>query len=189
MILKADLIMSKDIPKIPQNKSNFFKFIINKDRFFIDIQFEHNQKIDYENLFLILKSYIINEPYFINFIFINSSENIEEVKNFKINLYHNVSVKKIEKIKYIDFKDWFDEFKERDFEYIKNLKFYGFRIVIDKKSPIWENLNFYPLYPWNKNFKKIFIKKNKIDFQKWLFIKNKNLYKNWILINKGRVNK
>ena len=77
---------------------------------------------------------------------------------------------------YFDFKDWYQDIKEKDHEYIKNLKHYGFRIVFDKTSVFFNNKNIYPSYPWEKNYKKIWFREKNIYFEKWLFNKNKKLY-------------
>jgi hypothetical protein len=45
--------------------------------------------------------------------------------------------------------------------YLNNYDFYGFVIIIMKESEIWENKKFYPIYPWNLNFKNMYISKIK----------------------------
>lgn len=154
--------MSNKIPLIKQNKNQFFKFIYNKEKKYIDIEYDHKTKINYTNLFLILKSYLIEEHLLIENIFINSSE-IENhnYEVFNINLFHNIKINKLKKINIFEFKDWLDEMKEADYEYIKSLKYYGFRICFNSNSINLKEDLVYPNYPWNPKFKNIFIKKKK----------------------------
>ena len=89
------------------------------------------------------------------------------------------------KFSYYDFKNWFERIKESDYEYIKTLKYYGFRIVLYKESIIWEESKVYPIYPWKPQFKAIYFQK-KIKLESWMFLKDKNLYRKWKLINKKK---
>lgn len=77
---------------------------------------------------------------------------------------------------FFDFKDWFSNLKDQDFEYIKNLKYYGFRLLFDKKSTHFKEKKIFPKYPWDNNYKKIWFKQKNIDLKKWLFYKNKKIY-------------
>ncbi len=177
MILKNNV-------RIPQNKKEFFKFIINEKQYYLDIQFNHKTLLNIQNLFLILKFYTAHEEMLIDALYINSAE-VENYQNevFNLNLFHTVDIKKLKKISYLDFKEWFLKLKENDHEYIKSLKYYGFRIVFNKKSLHWKEQNIYPPYPWNKNFKASYLNKN-YKLELWLALKNRELYKKWILFMK-----
>lgn len=77
-------------------------------------------------------------------------------------------------MKYFDFKEWFDEIKEKDYEYIKNLKYYGFKLVFYENSVVFEENNQIPKYPWSSDYKKLWIKEKNLE--KWLFYQNKIIY-------------
>ena len=149
-----------------------------------------------ENLFLTIKSYVIKEELFIESILVNSSENNSEVNENKINIshllnvFHYIDVKKLKKMNFFEFKEWFTDLKRNDDEYIINLKYYGFRIIFNKNSIYFKNKEIFPIYPWNSKFKSIYIleNKNEIDIKKWLYKNNKFLYKKWIR-DKGRLYK
>ena len=177
-------MINKKIPLIPQNNREFFKFFINKNKYFIDIQFNHKSKINIKNLFLILKFFCINEQLLIEAVYVNSSE-IENHSGdvFNLNLFHYIDIKKLKKFTFFEFKEWFDDIKENDHEYVKSLKYYGFRIVFNKNSKSWETGEIYPKYPWPKDFKLIYFNKNH-NIESWLFLKNKELYKKWMLLSR-----
>jgi len=122
---------------------------------------------------LILKWYITNDEYLIKNIYVNSAENDANI--FSINLFHNVNINKIKKINFFDFKIWFNELRDKDYEYITNLKYYGFRIVFDKKSIFFKKENLIPKYPWNANYKRIWISQE-TSAEAWLFKQNRKLY-------------
>lgn len=96
--------MSNNVPKIPQNKEDFFLFYFNEKMFYLDINFNHIKKINYENLFLILKFYSLNEELLIKSIYINSSE-INNLTPFNINIFHYVNLNKLKKMNFFEFKE------------------------------------------------------------------------------------
>lgn len=81
-------------------------------------------------------------------------------------------------MKFYEFKDWYKGIKDNDFEYIRNLKYYGFRIIFNEKSTFFKENNIWPDYPWKKNYKRLWFK-NELNVEKWLFSKNKRLYYKW----------
>ena len=137
---------------------------------------------------MILKSYLIREELFIEYILVNSSEeDWTELKNennsfYTLNVFHYVNIKKLKKMKFFEFKEWFNDLKQNDNEYLVNLRYYGFRIIFNKNSIDFKDKNVFPIYPWNSKFKKTFILsyKNDIYFKKWLYKNNKFLYRKWI---------
>lgn len=166
--------------KIPQNEKEFFEFIINEEKYYLDIEFNHKTKINYFNLFMILKFYTNNDEFLLDYIYINSSEvDSHNYKTFNINLFHNININKIKKIKFFEFKDLIEELKENDYEYIKSLKYYGFRLIFNKQSILWTEFK-YPNYPWNRKQIKLYYKRE-INIKRWLFNKNKILYKKLLI--------
>lgn len=167
------------MPKIKQNKNEYFIFHILNNNYSLDIEFNHSSKLNYENLFLILKCYVLHEELLIDSMYVNSSEvGSSEEGIFNINIFHNIKINNLKKMTFFEFKEWFIDLKEKDYEYIKNLKYYGFRIIFNKNSIFWSKKEIYPLYPWNINFKKKLINKN-IKIENWLYYKNKKLYYHW----------
>jgi hypothetical protein len=178
--------MSTDIPIIPQNNNE--NFIIYKNVYFnsVDIQFNHITYINIQNLFLFIKSYVDNDELLIDYILIISDDNVNKEDYISISqslsIFHYIKTKKIKKMSFFDFKEWFEDLKENDYEYIKNCKYYGFRIVFNKNSIFYKKNEVYPLYPWNKSYKNIYIKQQKKNksLEKWLLINNRFLYIKWL---------
>ena len=99
-----------------------------------------------------------------------------------MNLYHSINIKDLKKYSFIQFKNWFIQIMHEDYEYIKSLKYYGFRVMFNKNSIYWKESKLYPIYPWKKDFKNIYIKNEK-NILKWLYNKNRLLYITWKKIN------
>jgi hypothetical protein len=78
---------------------------------------------------------------------------------------------------FFDFRNWYEEIKNNDYEYIKNRKYYGFRIVFNKKSIFWQEKKIFPIFPWKISFKKIWFQKKNINIKIWLFKQNRSLFK------------
>lgn len=177
--------MSKLVPKIPQNDKEYFIFSLNEYYYSVNIQFNHKSKINMENLFLIIKSYLDNSELLIESILIISedlnNEHLIDNINANVHIYHYVKLEKLKKMSFFDFKEWFYELKQNDYEYIVSLKYYGFKIIFNKNSIFYKNKEVYPIYPWNSKYKNIYINKNKnnIKLEKWLYRKNRILFNLW----------
>ena len=150
--------------KIPLDKKNSkkFKIEIDKEMYSIYIYLDWKEEIELENLFLILKSYVLSKEILIkNLYVIGSDENLYK-NNIKPNFFRSINLNKMERIGFFDFTLFYEEMIENDTQfYLNNYDFYGFAIVIMKESKIWENRNFYPIFPWNNDFKDVFIPKIK----------------------------
>jgi hypothetical protein len=96
------------------NKKEFFKIIVNKDSFCIDIIYNLKEKIELENLFLILKSYITSKENLIRGLYVIGSNDDFYKNNIKPNFFRNISLNKIEKINYFDFFLFYEEMLEND---------------------------------------------------------------------------
>ena len=157
------MLWNKD-EKIPLDKKNSkkFKIEVDKDMCSIYIYLDWKEEIELENLFLILKSYVLSKEILIkNLYVIGSDENLYK-NNIKPNFFRSINLNKMERIGFFDFTLFYEEMIENDTQfYLNNYDFYGFSIVIMKESKIWENRNFYPIFPWNNDFKNVFIPKIK----------------------------
>lgn len=170
------------IVRIKQNKNEYFQFLINEKNYTLDIQYNHTTKVFYKNLFLILKWYSIKEEYLIRGIYMNSSDiDLIQTGKFNLNIFRKIEMNFIKKIKFFEFKDWYEEWKNNDFEYIRNTKYYGFRVIFDKNSNYFQNKNIYPTYPWPKNYLNLWFKNEKKErrLEHWLRNQNKTLYVKW----------
>lgn len=168
--------------KIPINseKKDFFKISIDKNFNSIDVLFNWKDKMDIEVLFLIIKSYVLNKEYLIKNIYIVATNENLKKNNINPNFFRHLNIKKLEKINIFEFKLFYEEMFENDWEYyLNNFDLYGLTIIFAKESQIWKNKNFYPKYPFEENFKNNFIVEN-------IYIKKiKNLKKeNYILKQK-----
>jgi hypothetical protein len=88
--------------------------------------------------------------------------------NPNISIFHNISINKITKINYIDFCEWFTNITNEDYKYIVDYEFYGFSLFFIKESSIILGNDYIPKYPWNSNFKNLFISKASIDYGNYL---------------------
>ena len=114
----------------------------------LDIQYDHLAPLNYRNLFLILKWYSSRDEYLIKNIYINSSDiNHTREEEFNLHIYRKVDIGFLKKIKFFEFKEWYSAIKDNDFEYVRNTKYYGFKIVFDKNSICFSNKDIYPKYP------------------------------------------
>jgi hypothetical protein len=168
--------------KIPINseKKDFFKISIDENFNSIDVLFNWKDKMDIEVLFLIIKSYVLNKEYLIKNIYIVATNENLKKNNINPNFFRHLNIKKLEKINIFEFKLFYEEMFENDWEYyLNNFDLYGLTIIFAKESQIWKNKNFYPKYPFEENFKNNFIVEN-------MYIKKiKNLKKeNYILKQK-----
>lgn len=142
--------MSEKEKKIPINGKNFYLIEINHDDFFVDVIYNINlYKTNILNMFLILKSYLLDDKIFIGKIFIIAKSTTDN----RIPIFHNIDYFKLKEMSYIDFEFFFKNIEKNDEKYIKNYIYYGFRIFIYKHSINWENNKLYPIYPWNNDFK------------------------------------
>lgn len=138
--------MSGLVPLIPQNESNFYKFVKEKNFYAVDLLFDHSQEVNLENLYLIFKSYLHNEENVIHRLLIVAKVCAEDIGR-QTHTFHNVKINKMKLMSYVDFIDWYENIYENDYEYLKNYKYYGFRFCFFKKSKNWELLLIYPHYP------------------------------------------
>jgi hypothetical protein len=152
---------------IPQNQKNFFIIKYNEWKYSIDIMFIHNEEVSLSNLFLILKSFTNNRNFNIKGIYICSKQNDEDKVT---RIFHTIKNRKLMRFTFNDFIEWYEETYTSDWEYIKEQKYYGIRVVFYKESPFYLVGKIFPEYPWNPMFVKELIK-DKTDF----FYKNETL--------------
>lgn len=146
-----------------KKKNSFFRFYINTNTFSIDIIYDIKQELELENLFLIIKSYSLARENLIKGMYVIASNEDFYKNNIKPSFFRSISLNKINKISYFDFSLFYQEMIENDLEfYLNKYEFYGFKIIFMKESIIWETKNFYPKYPWEKNFKNQYILDNNI---------------------------
>ena len=128
--------INKEIPLDYKNTKKF-KIDINIETFSVNIYYDWKEEIELENIFLILKSYVLSKEILIkNLYVIGSNENLIK-NNIKPNFFRNINLNKIEKINFFDFSLFYDEMIQNDTHfYLNNYDFYGFAIIIMKESEI-----------------------------------------------------
>jgi len=145
--------------EIPQNNNNNYLFVKNNYMNSIDILLYPNVDTNLENLFLIFKSYLnIKDKLKAIYVIGENCNYLSEIYK-KTNILHNINIKKMEKINLIDFENWYDDLINEDYKYIQNYKYYGFSFVFYNDSINWIENILYPHYPWNENFKDLYVKK------------------------------
>ena len=100
--------MSKEYIKIPQNDFMFFYIFKNEWDSSVDILFEHRFDTSLINLFLLLKSYLINTNFLIKAVFLISKIVINE-NDALLSVYYQISLKKFKQMNYLEFVDWYEE--------------------------------------------------------------------------------
>ena len=133
-------MLSEDIKEIPLDNKNIKKFIIEVDDNLcsINILYDLNEDFELENLFLIIKSYILSKEILIKDVRIVGTS-LDFSKNIiKPNFFRNISITKLEKFNFFDFVLFYEEMIENDKNFYMDTSytFYGFSIVIMKESEI-----------------------------------------------------
>lgn len=145
--------------KIPLNSNNFFYISKNDNMGSIILLFDHTETINLENLYLIFQIYLNNKELLIRNIHVIAENELNFNCNKKLSIFHHIWEKKIDKMSFIDFQQWYETLYNDDMEYIKSYKYYGFQFVFFKISIGWQNGTVYPVYPWNLEYISKFIKK------------------------------
>lgn len=145
--------------------------------------FNPTEEIILKNLFLITKFYTLKQELLVTNIYvIGKNYNGDELS--QVPVFHHIKTSKFEKMSFIDFVEWYEELYLNDFEYIKNINYYGLRFCFLPISHFWLSKTLFPIYPWNESFMALFFK-SKIDFtenvineyeKKLKKIKAENLY-------------
>lgn len=164
--------------KIPQN--DITKFKIEKSitwKYMIDIYIQPKEKIDYFNLFLIIKSYLSNIIYPFKQLV---TRVIRENEVFPT---ENLFGYKINEMSYFEFYEWARARINYDVKnYIKSEEFYSFSLICNRylvNDNLLECLK--PIYPWKKSIIDSFrikeisdIIRDKMIEEKNIIIKNKD---------------
>lgn len=146
--------MIKENPLIPQTDKNFFIFKKNNQFYSCDLYLNHQAPYNIENVYLIFMSYLKCGENLIYSIYTIAKRDEDD----KIPILFYINPSKIENLSFIDFKLWFENQLERDWEYSKHYSYYGFRFIFEKHSINFNTGYIYPKYPWDVNFKKTLIK-------------------------------
>lgn len=141
--------------KIPQNEKTFFQILKNEWKWSLDLIINHKEEIMFDNLFLIIKSYLENDNLFL-ISMLTVSHNIIDNKSTGIQYLNHIKVQKIRNLNFIDFFFWYNENFILIEQYLFNYENYAIRFVFSKESPDWGK-KIYPKYPWNQNLKNLFI--------------------------------
>lgn len=173
--------------KIPQNDKSFFKIERHENwKYAIKIKYVYTEEVNYFNLFLILKSYVLNTsfpPYAVCVSFIHQDK--KEVVSEKSD------IRWIKGVDFYGFVDWINFVSEKMSKYERSDDFNGIIILFSKslcEMYQLENLdnNFLeklkPNYPWEPDFINNFsdqidsikILKEKINYYEKIF-KNKKI--------------
>jgi hypothetical protein len=165
--------------KIKIYQNNELYFLIEKDskwNYSIKISFSINEEINYLNLFLILKSYALNNiclTYAIGTCFYDiNGKNIITQKE---------SITQIKKMNFDNFVEWINYRIKNDWEYNKSKNFYAILIIFEKNLVILNNKKYginilehlKPTYPWKHEWIHYFEKS--IEYTKMLEVKIKAL--------------
>lgn len=142
---------------IPQNRHSFLFFQKNDYYKSVEILFNYFENINLCNLYLSLKHYLSREYYFIKYIFIVAHISLDEGSQKIIPRFHNINLIKLKKMNFFDFKEWFNELLDNDWKYMQSYHFYGFNLIFYDQSVLFQEKEFWPQYPWNPFFKKMFI--------------------------------
>lgn len=178
-------LLSDTYPKIPVSREDQSKILNFKTRdniYALDFTVEKGEILKefvadllLKNIFLALKSYFIEKDLLIAYVFVifehsdvSSGEfkKLNQLKELKLFLSQNWD--------YYQFEDWFLNNLEKDWEYVKMHKFYGFRIWFSPQDAHWQEKRVYPIYPWISEFEEIFYIK-KIEKEQFLYKKERDL--------------
>ena len=109
-------MLKTTLPNISLNKKNEKKFliIVREKIFCIDLMFDLKENIDIEKMFLIIKTYVNAKENLLKSVYIIGSHKELEKNDAKINFFRNLSLKKIEKINFFEFKILYEEMFEND---------------------------------------------------------------------------
>lgn len=143
--------MITEYKPIPQNNSLFFIIQEGEWRSSVDILFEHHFDTSLTNLFLIIKSYLINKDLIVKHVYMVSKNFIEEA-DIDLRVYHSVKVRRLVRFNFYEFIEWFENCYEENWKYLKEHRYYGFRFVLFDESPALISNKIYPSYPWEKSF-------------------------------------
>lgn len=102
--------MSKNKPQIP-NYDKLFILSENSNYKSADVLFDFFLKVEVKNLYLICKTMALNKQNLLKNILVIGSQSLDS-KERKI--FHNVKIRKFEKISYIDFFIFIDDLMEND---------------------------------------------------------------------------
>lgn len=161
--------MSKNKPLIFQNKNKYFIFEKDNWNYSVNILFEHEYDLNIVNFFLIIKSYINKPEILINNFYIIAKNNSNE----KLAIFRSISLKKLEKMQYVDFEIFIEDLINNDEMYINFYKYYGIKITFHPLSYNWNNDTIYPIYPWKNDVDLFFY--DKINKEKQILILNKKI--------------
>lgn len=169
--------MSDKKPMIPQNNENFFIFKKDSWNFSINIFFDHSQEINIINLFFIVKLYTNRPEILLSYIYICAESLAED----KVSVFRSISIKKLQKMQYIDFEFFINELLSNDETYLESYKYYGLKLIFHPLSPFWKEGEIYPIFPWDSSLYKTYFGgfiRNENEIQK---LKRQNKLLKWRL--------
>lgn len=94
--------MITEYKPIPQNNSLCFIIRRGEWRSSIDILFEHHLDTSLTNLFLIIKSYLLNKDLIIKHIYMISKNYIEE-NEADLRVYHSIKIRRLARFNFHEF--------------------------------------------------------------------------------------
>ena len=146
--------------EIPQNKEKNFLFKSSEWKHSIDLIFDIDKEINLANLFLIIKTYLVNyDVPLIGFCVVLLKK--EDNKTLKI--LRNEKMQYLLKIDFSEFEEWLKYRIQNDWKYINEDEFYCFRFIFEPKAILSRNIiHFRPAYPWKKEIENL-IKKNEMS--------------------------
>lgn len=147
-------MLSTNNVKIPQNSKSFFVIKRGSWKNSIDIVINNHEIVDLGNLYLILKSYVLDASLGLIAIKIISYDDVCD-DHKKVYTYSSVDIRKLSRMNIREFTDWFDDLYGELWRYIDNVNKYGIRLVMESKISNIDRVGIYPIYPWQSNFKKL----------------------------------
>ena len=143
--MNNNLIIDKKKQKnIPQNSLSFFK-IIKSDNWknTVDLYIDIRKEIDYINLFIIMKSYLLSSIYPFTELIIRIKKNDESIVTERVN--SSIFLK----MSYYEFQKWSQYRINYDLKYYREGDFYSFSFISNSYLVKEEDLHYIkPDYPW-----------------------------------------
>ncbi len=139
---------SNEKSNIPMSDAEYFIIKRGDWEYSIDILISNHLDFNLFNLFMIFKSYSYEESIYLESLYIIISRNDEFSYTYK-----KIDLKKIQDSNFNEFVRILQDIIFNEKEYIKDYKYFGFRLIFMKYSMIIKSKKIYPIYPWNEEIK------------------------------------
>lgn len=157
----------ENLIKIPQNKNTFFNISLSKDyKEGIEITIKQGEEIDLLNLYLIVKSFVLNLRYLPKQVLITIKNTNEPAF-----ITFNKDVSFFKEITFNKFTKWFLDQLKRDEFYLSPFGVYSYTVIFATS----ENISYIkPEYPWKNQILNFFWKNIKEEISTEKIIEEKD---------------